>query len=71
VQATFAIGPIDWILKLDQVVTDFYLDANFDIRPPINWQDKLDQGVTDVYVDTNFAIRPINWQLELDQSTGN
>ena len=26
---TFAIGPIDWKIELDQVVTEFYMDSNF------------------------------------------
>ena len=48
--------------KLDQGVTDFYVDANFAIGT-IDWQLYLDQGVTEYYVDANFAVRPFIWQL--------
>ena len=59
-EATFAIGPIDWPLELDQGVTEFYVAANIAIVPPIDWQVELDQGVTDFYMDFNFAIGPID-----------
>ena len=52
--------------KLDQGVTDFYVDANFALGT-IDWQLEWDQGVTEYYTYTNFAVRPFVWQLELDQ----
>ena len=35
--------------KLDQGVTDFYVDANFAIGT-INWQLEFDQGITEYYM---------------------
>ncbi len=54
-------------LELDQLVTEFYVDTNFAIRP-IEWRLELDQGVTEFYVDANFAIGPIDWILEFNQA---
>jgi len=62
VEATFAIGPIDWQKKLDQGVSEFYVDANFAIGPPIDWQVELDQA------SLSFTWTP---PLPSDKSTGN
>jgi hypothetical protein len=43
VDATFAIGTINWQLELDQGVTEFYVDANFAIRT-VNWQLEIRPG---------------------------
>jgi hypothetical protein len=50
--------------KLDQGVTDFYVDANFAIGL-IDWRLELEQGITEFYVDVKFAIGPTEWQLEI------
>jgi len=33
VDATVAIGPINWQLELEHGITEFYVDANFAIGP--------------------------------------
>jgi hypothetical protein len=36
--ASFAIGSIDWQLESNKGVIEFYVDTNFAIGPPIDWQ---------------------------------
>ena len=55
--ASFAIGPFDWQIEVDQGVTEFDVEANIAIGP-IDRKLELDQGVTEFYVDANFAIEP-------------
>jgi len=40
------------------------VDANFALLTI-----RSDHGITEFYVDATFAIRPIDWQLELDQAS--
>ena len=56
---TPTVPPDQWQLELDQVVTEFYVNANFAIGPFV-WQIEVDQGITEFNVEANIAIRSID-----------